>query len=124
MMAKTPKELRPLEEQIILLEIAGRALEVLSGDAVSDRGIDTDELKKLIRKKVKIDNTLYVNEKSDRLDKIQEKAYTLKQELAKFKNDLEIDFTDKLKSEQDPGGRFTNKSASTIKNVIKKHLSN
>jgi hypothetical protein len=121
-MPKTPKELRPLEDQIVLLELAGRALEVLTGDAISDRGIDTDELMKMIRRKSKIDNGLYINEKSDRLDKIQEKAFSLKKELAKFKNDLEIDFTDKVKSLQDPGGRFLSKSAS-IKSVVKKHLS-
>jgi hypothetical protein len=121
-MAKVPKELRPLEDQIILLEIAGRALEMLTGNAISDSGIDVDEVKKLIRKKVSIDNTLYANEKANTLDKIQEKAFSLKQEVAKFKTELEIDFTDKVKSSEDPSGRFTNKSAS-IKNVIKQHLS-
>ena len=121
-MAKTPKELRPLEDQIILLEVAGRALEMLTGDAISDRGIDVEELKKLIRKKAQIDNSLYVNEKSDKLDKIQSDAFALKQELAKFKTELEVDFTDKIKAAQDPGGRFLNKQAS-IKNVIKRHLS-
>lgn len=121
-MLKTPKELKPLEDQIILLEIAGRALEMLTGDAISDRGIDHDEIKRLIRKKVNIDNALYAGDKSNTLDKIQEKAFSLKKEVAKFKNDLEIDFTDKVKSISDPGGRFMQKSAS-IKGVIKKHLS-
>ena len=121
-MAKTPKELKPLEDQIILLEYAVRALEMLTGDAISLKGIDEDEVKRLIRKKTAIDNGLYLNEKSNTLDKIQEKAFSLKKEVAKFKNELEIDFTDKVKSLKDPGGRFMTKSAS-IKGVIKKHLS-
>ena len=121
-MPKIPKELSSLEDQIVLLEIAGRALEMLTGDAISDSGIDHDLVKKLIRKKTSIDNTLYINEKSTTLDKIQEKAFALKQEVAKFKSDLEIDLTDKVKSLKDPGGRFTNKAAS-IKKVIKTHLS-
>jgi hypothetical protein len=121
-MEKTPKELRPLENQITLLELVGRALSVLAGDAISDRGVDVDGLKKLIRQKANIDNSLFANDKSDRLDKLQEKAYSLKKEIAKFTNELEVDFTDKLKSIKDPGGRFLNKSAS-IKSVIKKHLS-
>lgn len=118
---KTPKELKPLEDQIVLLELASRALEMLTGDAISDRGIDVDNLKKLIRQKSQIDNTLYANEKSNTLDKIQEKAFSLKQDVAKFKIELEIDLTDKVKSLGDPSGRFISKSAS-IKSVIKKHL--
>jgi len=120
-MGAVPRELRPLENQIVLFEIVSRALEVLTGDAISDRGIDVDNLKKLIRKKTNIDNNLYANDKSDALDKIQEKAYSLKKEVTKFKNELEIDLTDKVKSLKDPGGRFINKSAS-IKGVIKRHL--
>ena len=122
MMAKTPKELKPLEDQITLLELAGRALEMLTGDSISDRGIEIDNLKRLIRQKSKIDNSLYAGDKSDKLDKIQEKAFSLKKELSKFKNELEVDFTEKVKSLKDPGGRFLNKSAA-IKNVIKRHLS-
>jgi len=121
-MAKTPKELKPLEDQITLLELAGRALEMLTGDSISDRGIEIDNLKRLIRQKSKIDNSLYAGDKSDKLDKIQEKAFSLKKELSKFKNELEVDFTEKVKSLKDPGGRFLNKSAA-IKNVIKRHLS-
>jgi hypothetical protein len=121
-MAKTPKELKILEDQITLFEIAARSLAMLTGDSISDRGIEMDNLKRLIRQKVNIDNTLYANDKSDSLDKIQEKAYSLKKELVKFKNELEMDFTEKVKSIKDPGGRFMNKSAS-IKNVIKNHLS-
>jgi len=121
-MAKTPRELKPLEDQISLIEIAIRALEVLTGDSLSDSGVDVDNVKRLIRQKVSIDNTLYANDKSDQLDKIQEKAYSLKKELSKFKTDLEVNFTEKLKSLKDPGGRFISKSAA-IKSVIKKHLS-
>ena len=122
-MEKIPKELRPLEDQITLLELACRSLEMLTGDAISDRGIDIDNLKRLIRQKANIDNALYADDKSDQLDKIQEKAYSLKKEISKFKNELEVNFTDKVKSLKDPGGRFLTKAAS-IKSVIKKHLSN
>ena len=121
-MNKIPKELKPLEDQITLIELIGRGLSVLTGEAISDTGIDIDNLKKLIRKKVGIDNLLYKDNMSDSLDKLQEKAYSLKKELLKFKTELELDLTEKVKSAKDPGGRFSDKTAS-IKNVIKKHLS-
>ena len=116
----TPTELKPLEDQIILMGLAVRSLEMITGDPISDKDLDMEHLKKLVKKKTKIDNTLFANEKSDRLDRIQEKAFALMKEVSKFKADLEVDFTDKVKSLQDPGGRF--KKNASIKGVIRRHL--
>lgn len=120
-MARIPKELRVLEDQIALLDFTKKALAVLAGEQLTEKDLDVDNISRMARKKLGIDNNLYINEKSDRLDKIQEKAFALKQELSRFKADLEVDFTDKIKSLQDPSGRFTRKNAS-IKEVVKKHL--